>query len=256
MPIFDFIKDSYKKRFEEAGEAVDFVGDLINQGKELLTTKKETQNAPSHIDKAATRRSTSLPSISEGGGVSGLRQAPTTNRLLSTSKMNTLGYMEAPPIEQQEEVFKKSENIKIVEQALIPEEKRKVVRPGGRGAEYIQYDRDLTVDEMKSSDVEVHTTYYDPLDPAQTRRNPTGEGSAGIYMDWGYIAVQQSKRNSTMPHGTKVYIPELNKIFEVADVFNKDYDIDGLYKIDFPAQDVETQRLIANNPKMHFRIVD
>jgi 3D (Asp-Asp-Asp) domain-containing protein len=114
-----------------------------------------------------------------------------------------------------------------------------------------QYDRNLTLDEMKN-DTEARATYYNPTDPNQTRKGTDGTVN-GVKIKYGHIA--SSRRD--IPKGTKVYVKELDKTFIVQDRLNGGYsEVKGYNHFDFAVEKgSKEEKLIAKNPKITFKIV-
>lgn len=118
-----------------------------------------------------------------------------------------------------------------------------VTRTAGEAKELIEdmsqpevYNAKPTLPEKKpieTLETEQLGTNYDPYDPDQTRPNPDGIGAAGVKLDESMVAVPRKKDNLTanIRLGSVIYVPDLNKIFLVADLMNKRFN--GKNKIDF-----------------------
>lgn len=91
-------------------------------------------------------------------------------------------------------------------------------------------------------------SYYDPMDPKQTKENPDGIGAFGRRIDHGSVSLGSSMVDSIRKEKLLVFIkvedldiitPYGKGIFRVDDSMSKDYQKNGKYYIDFREQDLE-----------------
>jgi len=91
-------------------------------------------------------------------------------------------------------------------------------------------------------------TYYDPMDPNQTKENPDGIGAYGRPARSGSVAFGNRMFEDRLKKGEKIYIkvkgwenvetPYGKGVFRIDDTMNKRYNKPDLYKIDFVKEDV------------------
>ncbi len=110
----------------------------------------------------------------------------------------------------------------------------------------------------KENPIEFSATYYNPDDKSQTSPTSTGRSPyTKELIDWGQVG----RSNYGIPYGKKIFVEELNQTFDVTDSKNEGYSSPGFFSFDFGIRTdnpkrTELEELIANNPKMHFHIVE
>jgi len=104
-------------------------------------------------------------------------------------------------------------------------------------------------------------TNYDPMDPSQTRKNTDGKGAAGVKMTDRMVAVMRrsaSDGTPSLPYGTIIYVPELDKEFMVADIFNYRYNSNDskVTKVDFAVPGSGKKILPEYNRELTIQVVE
>jgi hypothetical protein len=138
---------------------------------------------------------------------------------------------------------------------------------GAKDGEYISEKVMPEIKVRKNNKIETYkvleegkmrSTYYDPLDPKQTRPNTDGTGAYGRLVEWGDLATNK------YPKDTMIFIEELKNyetpfgmgIFRVNDTMNPRFK--KTLDIAIPPQvknKKELEKIIGNN-KFNFRVIE
>lgn len=109
-------------------------------------------------------------------------------------------------------------------------------------------------------------SYYNPKDPAQTRKGTTGVGAYGRQVEPGSAAFGNRVFHDTLKKGEKIYIevkgfedvktPYGDGIFRIDDTMNLRYSKKGQFNIDFHPADLTPEQKKKGRYGIEFRIVE
>ena len=120
--------------------------------------------------------------------------------------------------------------------------------------------------ELSSKYTTGEASYYDPLDPAQTRTGADGTGAYGRKIESGSVAFGNRIFQDRLKAGEEIYIkvkgfediktPYGNGVFRIDDTMNVRYNKQGQFNIDFSSEDIGKERKDRGRYEIEFKIVE
>jgi len=121
-------------------------------------------------------------------------------------------------------------------------------------------------DQFSKEYQEGEASYYDPLDPNQTREGTDGIGAYGRPIESGSVAFGNRVFHEALKKGEEVYIqvkgfedvetPYGKGVFRVDDTMNQRYNKQGQFNIDFSSEDVGQERKNKGRYPIEWKIVE
>lgn len=120
-------------------------------------------------------------------------------------------------------------------------------------------------EEMKQDYREGEASYYDALDPNQTRPDTDGTGAYGRKVEPGSVAFGNRVFHDALKKGEEVYIqvkgidketPYGKGVFRIDDTMNKRYNKKGQFNIDFHPEDLTDEQRNSGRFKIEWKIVE
>jgi len=121
-------------------------------------------------------------------------------------------------------------------------------------------------EDMKKDYREGEASYYDPLDPNQTREDTDGTGAYGRKIEPGSVAFGNRVFHDALKKGEEIYIqvkgfediktPYGEGVFRIDDTMNQRYNKKGQFNIDFSSEDIGKERKDKGRYPIQWKIVE
>ena len=121
-------------------------------------------------------------------------------------------------------------------------------------------------DKMSKEYQTGEASYYDPLDPGQTREGTDGTGAYGRKIESGSVAFGNRVFHDALKKGEEVFIkvkgfediktPYGDGVFRIDDTMNQRYSKQGQFNIDFSSEDIGKARKDKGRYPIEWKIVE